>query len=78
MTRILNGIAQDVLFIAAKGNSLADHIFKNDSLWKSDFDIGLTLLAFDIVLKLFLFLAHLSFNVVIKCVLSNKMCCIYK
>tara|TARA_Y100001968_G_C19439462_1_gene761712 strand:+ start:425 stop:1669 length:1245 start_codon:yes stop_codon:yes gene_type:complete len=44
LTRVFNGIAQDVMFLATKNNYLADQIFKLNDSWKSTIDLGLTTL----------------------------------
>ena len=42
MTRILNGIAEDILFIATKDESLSKLIFCDDISWQLELDIGIT------------------------------------
>ncbi len=44
LTRILNGVAQDVLFLATKSNILDNHIFHKNANWISGFDVGKTTL----------------------------------
>ena len=44
MTRILNGIAEDILFIATKDESLSKLIFCDDISWQLELDIGITTL----------------------------------
>ena len=42
ITRIFNGIAQDVLFIASKDSLMSRRLFNSNIEWQSTFDIGLT------------------------------------
>ncbi len=42
MTRILNGVAQDMMIIALKDQSIAQILFKKNQEWLKSFDIGLT------------------------------------
>ncbi len=44
VTRILNGVGQDVMFVAAKSIPFSKNIFESTSQWESKLDIGLSLL----------------------------------
>ena len=44
ITRILNGVAQDVLFIATKSEHFASIIFRSNQKWKESLDMGITTL----------------------------------
>ena len=55
ITRILNGVAQDLCIISTKTDILANKIFSKNTQWKSNLNIGLTLfeaaIEFDIKLE---------------------------
>ena len=44
ITRILNGVAQDILFVATKSHLASDFIFDENSTWEHDLDIGISTL----------------------------------
>ena len=44
ITRILNGVAQDILFVATKSELSSDFIFNSNSSWENDLDIGISTL----------------------------------
>ena len=55
ITRILNGVAQDICIISTKNHDLSEKIFSDNLQWKSHLNIGLTLfeaaIEFDIKLE---------------------------
>ena len=53
LTRVLNGIAQDLLLVVTKSKFQSDHIFSINTTWESSIDIGITTLqaAIDFDLK---------------------------
>ena len=55
ITRILNGVAQDLCIISTKSQNLSNKIFSDNVQWKSNLNIGLTLfeaaIEFDIKLE---------------------------
>ena len=42
LTRLLNGVAQDILFIATKSRSMSNNLFDINKDWQSELSIGIT------------------------------------
>ena len=42
LTRVLNGVAQDLLFIGTKSQSMSNNLFDKNTEWQSELNVGIT------------------------------------